>query len=71
MKNAGMIWRNHVATHIPGVAATGLPTWGPSSDHLMVVKLQCQMTTTNSATLRTRSMNGSLGLSPAVPVPSG
>ena len=58
-KKIGMGCSTQVASHIPGVTPTGLPTWGPSAPKRMVVNTQCHTTTMPSAPARARSMSRS------------
>ena len=50
-----MTWNNHVASHNPVVKPIGLVACGPSSSHTMMVKTQCQATTTSRLKARRKS----------------
>src|SRR5690554_3124767 len=58
-KKSGSTWRSQVATKRPFVKPMGLVACGPSSRQMMIVKTQCQATTTSRLKARTKSTNGS------------
>lgn len=48
-----------MAVHMPSVNPMGFVAWGPSFLHRMIVKHQCQATTTSRLEATTKSMNES------------